>query len=218
MVMPLPQCVFLKFFKIQGMRAQLRLLEYLVHMWYVNEKAFHVGDHIIMIDIEDIYFFTGLSHRGSRVTLTGSRGGGAPMNHYISEHCVLGTQKHSSKVTIRDVRDFPLRTILYTITCMAGSKTPHMTLQSYFQYALECMEPRVFNWCEGVHKSMKKKLTKCRSGELKQFVYRFYFGVLLLREGPHFFLTGRVGYTCSTGSENEEVDQLHEMTCCRSNH
>jgi hypothetical protein len=31
------------------------------------------------------------------------------------------------------------------------------------------MDPRVFNWCEGVLKSMKKQLTKCRSGELKQF-------------------------------------------------
>jgi hypothetical protein len=50
------------------------------------------------------------------------------MNHYISEHCVLDTEKHSGKVSIRDVRDFPLRTILYTITHMAGSETPHMAL------------------------------------------------------------------------------------------
>jgi hypothetical protein len=101
--MALRQCGLLKFFKIQGMRAQLRLLEYLVHMWDVNEQAFHVGAHILMIDIEDIYFLTGLSRRGSRVTLTGSRGGGEPMNHYISAHCVPGTQKHSGKVAIRDV-------------------------------------------------------------------------------------------------------------------
>jgi hypothetical protein len=62
-----------------------------------------VGAHTLTIDIEDIYFLTGLSHHGSRVTLTGSRGGGEPMNHYISEHCVSGTQKHSGKVAIRDV-------------------------------------------------------------------------------------------------------------------
>jgi hypothetical protein len=65
MVMALRQCGLLKFFKIQGMRAQLRLLEYLVHMWDVNEQAFHVGAHTLTIDIEDIYFLTGLSHRGS---------------------------------------------------------------------------------------------------------------------------------------------------------
>jgi hypothetical protein len=41
--MDLKQCGLLKFFRIQGMRAQLRLLEYLVHMWDVNEHAFHMG-------------------------------------------------------------------------------------------------------------------------------------------------------------------------------
>jgi hypothetical protein len=59
----LRQCGLLKFFKIQGMRAQLRLLEYLVHMWDVNQQAFCAGAHILMIDIEDIYFFTDLSRR-----------------------------------------------------------------------------------------------------------------------------------------------------------
>jgi hypothetical protein len=85
------------------MRAQLRLLEYLVHMWDVNEQTFHVGAHTLTIHIEDIYFLTGLSRHVSQVTLTGSRGGGEPMNHYISEHCVSSTQKHSGKVAIRDV-------------------------------------------------------------------------------------------------------------------
>jgi hypothetical protein len=85
------------------MKAQLRLLEHLVHMWDVNEQVFRVGSHILMIDIKDIYFFIRLSCHGSQITLIGSRGGGAPMNHYISEHCVLGTQKHSGKVSIRDI-------------------------------------------------------------------------------------------------------------------
>ena len=114
------------------MRAQLRLLKYVVHMWHVNKHVFHVGDHILMIDIEDIYFLTELSCRGSQVTLTGSRGDGEPMNQYISAHCVPGTQKHSGKVTIRDVQDLPLWTILYTITYMEGSVAPHMDLQSHF--------------------------------------------------------------------------------------
>ena len=127
------------------MRAQLRLLEYLVHMWDANEKVFHVRAHTLTIYIEDIYFLKGLSCQGSWVTLTGSRGGGEPMNHYISQHCVPGTEKHSGKVTIKDVQDFPLRTILYTITYMAWSVAPHMALHIHFQYAMECMEPRVFN-------------------------------------------------------------------------
>jgi hypothetical protein len=88
---------------IQGRRAQLRLLEYLVHMWDVNEHAFRVGVHTLTIDIEDIYFLTRISHRGSWVTLTGITGGGEPMDYYICHHCVSNTEKHSGKVAIRDV-------------------------------------------------------------------------------------------------------------------
>jgi hypothetical protein len=71
---------------------------------------------------------------------------------------------------------------------MEGSAAPHMALQSYFQYALECMEPRVFNWCEGVLKSMKKQLTKCRSGELKEFVYGSILVSFFLERVPVFRL------------------------------
>jgi hypothetical protein len=101
-VMALRQCGLLKFFRIQGMRAQLRLLEYLVHMWDVNEQAFCVGVHTLTIDIEDIYFLTGLSRRGSRVSLTGNNGGGEPMHYHIHHHCVLGIEKHSGKVDIKE--------------------------------------------------------------------------------------------------------------------
>jgi hypothetical protein len=71
---------------------------------------------------------------------------------------------------------------------MAGSAAPHMALQSYFQYALECMEPRVFNWCEGVLRSMKKQLTKCRSGELKQFGYSSILVSFFLERVPYLRL------------------------------
>ena len=82
------------------MRSQLRLLEYLVHMWDVNKQEFRVGVHTLTLDIEDIYFMTGLSRRGSRVTLTSSRGGGEPMDYYVSHHCVSGTEKCNGKVAI----------------------------------------------------------------------------------------------------------------------
>jgi hypothetical protein len=155
-VMALRECGFLKFFKVQGMRAQLVLLEHLVRMWDVNEQVFHVGVHTLTLEIEDIYFLTGLSHRGSRVSLSGHRGGGEPMDHYVAQYCSAGTEKFSGKVPIKNVLDLSLRTILFTITHVAGSAAPHMALQNQFQYAIECMEPRVFNWCEGLLKNMKK--------------------------------------------------------------
>jgi hypothetical protein len=73
------------------------------------------------------------------------------------------------KVAIWGVQDLTLRTILFTIARMAESSAPHIALQSYFQYAIEYIEPRVFNWVDAVLRSMKKKLTKCRQSELKKF-------------------------------------------------
>jgi hypothetical protein len=91
MVNSLQQCELLEFFKIQGMRPQLRLLEYLVHMWDVDQQVFCVGAYIIVIDIEDIYLLIRLSHCGPRVTLTSSRGGGKTMIHYINAHYMPNT-------------------------------------------------------------------------------------------------------------------------------
>ena len=72
----LRDCGLLKYFRISGMRAQVRLLEHLVRMWDPDQQVFNVGAHTLTIDIEDIYLLTGLSRRGSYVSLTGSRRGG----------------------------------------------------------------------------------------------------------------------------------------------
>ena len=127
------------------MRAQLRLLEYLVHMWDVDQQVFHVGVHTLTLDIEDIYFLTGLSRRGYHATLTGGRGSGLPMSEYVCQYYVLEVERSKGKVTIWGVQDLTLQTILFTIACMVGSAAPQMALQSYFQYTIECKEPWVFN-------------------------------------------------------------------------
>jgi hypothetical protein len=84
-VMSLRECGLFKFFKIQSMRLQPRLLKYLIHMWDVNEQSFRVGVHTLTLDIEDIYFLIGLSFYGSRVSLAGSRGDADP---HLSRVCL----------------------------------------------------------------------------------------------------------------------------------
>jgi hypothetical protein len=87
-----------------------------------------------------------------------------------------------------------LHPILFTIAWMAGSVVPHMALQSYFQYSIECTEPRVFNWADAVLCNIKKQFTKCRRGDLKQFGYGFLlvsfflerFSMLRLQAEWHF--------------------------------
>jgi len=77
------------------------------------------------------------------------------MSEYIRRHCEPEAERHKGKVAVRGVQDLTLRTIIFTIARMVGSSSPHMALQRYFQYVVECTEPRVFNWCDGLLHSMK---------------------------------------------------------------
>jgi hypothetical protein len=124
-IVALRNCGLLKFFRILVMRAQVRLLEYLVHMWDLNQQVFHVGVHTLSLNIEYIYFFTGLSPHGYHMSLTDNKGGGMPMSEYCHLHYVPEAERKKGKVYIRDLT---LRTILFTIARMAGSSTPHMAL------------------------------------------------------------------------------------------
>jgi hypothetical protein len=131
-VMALRECGLLNFFKVQGMRVQLVLLENLVWMWDVNEQDFHVGVHTLTLEIYDIYFLTRLSRHGSQVSLSRIRGGGEPMDYYVAHHYTVGTKKHSDKVAIKYVVDLSLRSFLYTITHVARSVSPQMALHNHF--------------------------------------------------------------------------------------
>jgi hypothetical protein len=110
------------------MRAQLRLLEYLVHMWDVHQQLFHMGLHMLTLDIEDIYFLTGLSRHGYHATLTGGRGDRLPMSEYWHQYCVPEVERRKGKVFIWGGQYLTLRTILLTIAHMIGSAALHMAL------------------------------------------------------------------------------------------
>ena len=101
-------------------------------MWDVNEKKFHVRVHTLTIDIEDIYFLTGLSCCGSQVSLTGSKGGGEPMNYYVCHHCVPSTEKHRGKVAIMDVQDFPLGLSFTLLLAWQGVHLPSYLCKAIF--------------------------------------------------------------------------------------
>ena len=50
------------------------------------------GVGIFPIEIEDIYFLTGLSMRGSQEVLSGAQGGEGSLDDIIDQHCALGTK------------------------------------------------------------------------------------------------------------------------------
>jgi hypothetical protein len=60
-------CGLLKFFKLPNMKANTRLLEMLIDYWDVDEEAFMIDQMPLRVEVEDIYFITGLSRRGEVV-------------------------------------------------------------------------------------------------------------------------------------------------------
>ena len=51
------------------MRAKPRLLEMLVDYWDPDSESFRIDGMSLTIEVEDIYFITGLSRRGEVVNL-----------------------------------------------------------------------------------------------------------------------------------------------------
>ena len=93
----LRECGFLKYFRVPEMKASVHLLEQKIHMWDPEQNNFVVGTHTLSIDIDDIYFLTGLSRRGRQVVLTSPRGGDASLDDMIDLYRLLGTLSQGVK-------------------------------------------------------------------------------------------------------------------------
>ena len=50
----------LKFLRTLSMESQKHLLEHILWMWNPEQQHFEVGAHILTVEVEDIYFLTGL--------------------------------------------------------------------------------------------------------------------------------------------------------------
>ena len=81
--------------------------------------------------------------------------------------------------------DHPLRTVVYTIGKVVGTRSSHLTTREHMLYAIECMEPIVLNWCEGMLVSLKDQLNKRKRGYLKQFGYGAMIVSFILQRVPH---------------------------------
>ena len=80
---------------------------------------------MLAIEVEDIYFLTGLSRQGVPISLIGSRGGDVTTQELINHHCIPGTRTSGKKIPIKAVVDDPLCIVLFTMKRVAGSQGAH---------------------------------------------------------------------------------------------
>ena len=74
-----------------------------------------MGAHVLTIEVEDIYFLTGLSRKGAHISFTGSQGGDVTTQELINHHCVPGTRMSGKNMSIKVVVDDALRTVIFTM-------------------------------------------------------------------------------------------------------
>ena len=90
------------------MRQHITLLERLINMWNEEGQYFQVSSNILMIEVEDIYFLTGLSRQNSFLSPTGNRGGGESTKVCIATYCHAIKIKSSGKIPIKDVTNIAI--------------------------------------------------------------------------------------------------------------
>jgi hypothetical protein len=167
------------------MRKEVLLLEYLIGLWDDVEKVFRIGPHMLEIKIDDVYFLTGISKRGAPIFLSKNRATPQPTEAYVAKHYILGSRLVGGWIMIKDARDLALRSILFSITKLAGSTSAHLDSKSQLSYAIQCLEPILFNWSAWFLRNVKEKISKCRTGRHKQFGYGSFLVSFFLEHIPH---------------------------------
>ena len=102
-----------------------QLLGHILWMWNLEKQYFKFGAHILIVEVEDIYFLTGLSGWGDPISLADSHGGDITTQELIDCHYILGTRTSGKKIPIKAVMDGLLRTILFTMQRVVGSQGVH---------------------------------------------------------------------------------------------
>jgi hypothetical protein len=182
------------------MRAHVRLLEMLVDYWDPDSESFNLDGKPLRIEVEGIYFLTGLSRQGEVVNLK-SRGAESEMNieEYIDTDCVAGTSKVGSQVPIRAINNLSLKIIVLILTRITGSTSLHQASRSLMFYAVQCERPTMYDWCTSLLANMKSQLMECKQGggernfEFSSILCSFFFERVLglgprvdiLPRGPH---------------------------------
>ena len=59
--MALKRCGLYKFWVLKGMRVEVRFLEMILGYWDLESESFNLDGKPLRIEVEDIYFLTGLS-------------------------------------------------------------------------------------------------------------------------------------------------------------
>ena len=129
----------------------------MVDYWDPDSESFEIDGMSLTIEVEDIYFITGLSRRGEVLNLhsRGGPGGGLTIDEYIAVYCYPHKKKVGSQVPTNSIQVLGLKAILLTLGRIASSTSLHQASQPLMLYAVECMRPTIYDWSTTLLSNMK---------------------------------------------------------------
>jgi hypothetical protein len=158
-------CGLLKFFKLQKMKKEILLLEHIIILWDVTKQGFRIGTQLLTIELEHVYFLTGLSKIGAPIALFGQRALPEQVGVYLAHHCVPEERLVGGRIPIKDIRELPLWYIFFSITSVTRSTSAHLASRSQIAYGVQFLEPTLFNWSAGFLQNVKEQVSRCRMGQ-----------------------------------------------------
>ena len=119
-------CGLYKFWCLGSLRARPRLLKMLVDYWDPDSESFHIDKMSLSIEIEHIYFITGLSLRGEVVNLRShGPGGGLSIDEYIAVYYFLDTKKVGNQIPKNLIQLLGIKAILLALGRIVGLASLH---------------------------------------------------------------------------------------------
>lgn len=144
----------------------------LVNYWDPETKAFNLDGKPLRIEVDDIYFITGLPCRGDVVNIKAQGvGGGMNIEDYIATHCVAGTDKVESQLPIKAIKNPSLKIGVLVLTWISRLALLHKALRLLMFYAVECLRITFYEWCTLLLTNMKSQLMDCKQGIKRNFKF-----------------------------------------------
>ena len=98
----------------------------LVDYWDHELESFQIDGMSLTIEVEDIYFITGLSRWGEVVNLCSrGPGGGLTIDEYIAMYYYLDTEKVGIQILTNSIQVLGLKAILLTLGRIVGLASLH---------------------------------------------------------------------------------------------
>jgi hypothetical protein len=66
---------------------------------------------------------------------------------YIATHCVAGTYKLGIQLPIEVIEKLSLKIVVLVLTWISGSALLHQYSRPLMFYAVDCLQPTIYDWC-----------------------------------------------------------------------